>query len=130
MKIFDVEFDIDFMDLDTAEAYDEALKAYREKAARLPKPQNGKLAPIIRASCELVFEFLDAVLGEGASEEIFQGKCNLNKAIDTMQAIVDEFERQTKQTISKVEAKTAAPRNRQQRRFERKHQKTHDQSAH
>jgi hypothetical protein len=124
MKIFDVEFDIDFMDLDTAEAYDEALTAYQKKAARLPKPQNGKLAPIIRAGCELVFEFLDAVLGEGASEEIFQGKCNLDKAIDAMQAIVDEFDRQTKQTIAKAEARKTVPQNRQQRRFEgRKHHK-------
>ncbi len=130
MKIFDTEFDIDFMDLDTAEAYDEALAVYRAKAAKLPKPQNGKYAPVIRAGCELVFEFLDTVLGDGASEEIFQGRCNLDKALDAFGAVTDEFERQTKQTISKVEAKKAAPQNRQQRRFEKKHQKTHDQSAH
>lgn len=123
MKIFDVEFDIDFMDLETAEAYDEALATYREKATKLPKAQNGRYAPVIRAGCELVFEFLDTVLGEGASGEIFQGRCNLDKALDAFGAVTDEFERQTGQTAAKVKARKPQPQNRQQRRFERKHPK-------
>jgi hypothetical protein len=123
MKIFDVEFDIDFMDLETAEAYDEALAAYQEKAARLPKAQNGRYAPVIRAGCNLIFDFLDTVLGEGASGEIFRGRCNLDKALDAFGAVTDEFERQTGQIAAKVKARKPQPQNRQQRRFEPKHPK-------
>ena len=123
MTIFDVDFDVDFMDLETAEAYDTALADYRAKVNEIAKPTDGRYAEIIRIGCEAVFDFLDAVLGEGASEAIFDGHYNLDKATDAMMAVTNEFNRQTQAVIGKIGPKSALPQNRQQRRFEKRGQK-------
>ena len=96
MKIFDAEFDVDFMDLETVEAYEQALVDYREKLSNANTSQVGSAAKIIRLSCEAVADFLDDVLGEGAANEIFGEKWNLSKAVDAMQIVIDEYERHRK----------------------------------
>ena len=129
MKIFDAEFDVDFMDLETVAAYEQALVDYREKLSNANTSQVGSAAKIIRLSCEAVADFLDDVLGEGAANEIFGEKWNLSKAVDAMQIVIDEYERQVKCITDKITAKRNSPQNRSQRRFDKRRNGKHYESA-
>lgn len=75
-KFGDLEAEIDFTDVLFLENLEDAKQAMKEEAARVPK--TGKTADIIRAQCQCYFNFFDRIIGEGAHEEMFQGKISLN----------------------------------------------------
>lgn len=54
-------------------------KLMADEAAQVPK--TGKTADIIRAQCQCLFNFFDRVIGEGAHEEMFQGRTSLNSCL-------------------------------------------------
>lgn len=99
MKINGVEFDIDFMDAETAERYEAAYEeygtAYKAYAAELAS--SGKSYSLaIRRGCELVFNFIETLIGDGACNEIFGDECNLRECFKAFNEITAEFERQQK----------------------------------
>ena len=57
-----------------------------DEAAQVPK--TGKTADIIRAQCKCYFNFFDRVIGEGAHEEMFQGRTSLNSCLDATDALL------------------------------------------
>ena len=78
-KYGNLEVEIDFTDVDFLENLDEAKKLMVDEAAQVPK--TGKTADIIRAQCQCYFNFFDRVIGEGAHEEMFQGRTSLNSSL-------------------------------------------------
>lgn len=81
-----LEAEIDFTDAEFLENLDEAKKLIKEEAAQVPK--TGKAADIIRAQCQCYFNFFDRVIGEGAHEDMFQGKASLNACLDAGDALL------------------------------------------
>ena len=79
-KFGDLEAEIDFTDVLFLENLEDAKQVMKEEAARVPK--TGKTADIIRAQCQCYFNFFDRIIGEGAHEEMFQGKISLNACLD------------------------------------------------
>ena len=73
-----------------AENLDAAKKLMVDEAAQVPK--TGKTADIIRAQCQCYFNFFDRVIGEGAHEEMFQGRTSLNSCLDATDALL-KFEK-------------------------------------
>ena len=61
MKIFDVEFDIDFWDADVLERYERATENYN-KAYKEVTQRNDGPAEKVRNLCYIVFDFLDDLL--------------------------------------------------------------------
>lgn len=95
MTINGKEFDIDFTDADTIERIDFKKKDVESKIEELY--QNKKnLAPAdgIRQECAIIKEFLDYVLGDGASETIFGNKDSLKLCLNAFKDIVDGMETQ------------------------------------
>lgn len=88
-KYGNLEVEIDFTDVDFLENLDEAKKLMVDEAAQVPK--TGKTADIIRAQCQCYFNFFDRVIGEGAHEEMFQGRTSLKSCLDATDALL-EFE--------------------------------------
>ena len=89
-----------------------------------------------------MFDFLDDLLGEGASEEIFHGKCNLRQTLRAMQLVNAEAEKQrgeVEEEFSDLLDSKPAPQNREQRRtavnkakqrhYQKPRGKQHGQSA-
>lgn len=85
-KYGNLEAEIDFTDVDFLENLDEAKKLMADEAAQVPK--TGKAADIIRAQCQCYFNFFDRVIGEGALEEMFQGRTSLNSCLDATDALL------------------------------------------
>lgn len=130
MKILDAEFDINFLEAETAERYDAAINNYNKAHAEFSKQQHG-YADTIKSACYIVFDFLNDLLGEGAADEIFGDSCDLRAAMRAMQAIHDEFKRQTSEMYQEFPefaaaagiAKQNIPQNREQRRAAEKQKK-------
>ena len=91
------------------------VEAMKEEAARVPK--TGKTADIIRAQCQCYFNFFDRVIGEGAHEEMFQGKISLNACLDAADELLKfENDEATKLNGRYSEYTIQQHGNRQQRR--------------
>lgn len=87
----------------------------KEEAARVPK--TGKTADIIRAQCQCYFNFFDRIIGEGAHEEMFQGKISLNACLDAADELLKfENDEATKLNGRYSEYTIQQHGNRQQRR--------------
>ena len=71
-EINGVSFELDLTDADDLERYENALEKLREAEHNIKK--DGKESELIRAFCKMLADFFDAVLGEGASAKIFEGK--------------------------------------------------------
>jgi len=81
VTIYGEEFDIDFLDADEMERAENACQNVLDKI----KSENFdgmSQSQLIRAQCQIVFDFFDEVLGAGAHERIFKGKCNLPMALN------------------------------------------------
>ena len=65
-------FEFDLTDADDLERYENALEKLRNAENSIKK--DGRESEFIRAFCKMLGVFFDDVLGEGASEKIFEGK--------------------------------------------------------
>lgn len=130
MKILDAEFDINFLEAETAERYDAAINNYNKAHDELKK-EHHSYADVIRSTCYIVFDFLNDLLGDGAADEIFGDNCDLLLAMRAMKAVTDEFKRQTDEMYKEFPEFAAAaganlqlsPQNRAQCRAVKKHKK-------
>lgn len=123
MKFRDMEVDFDIFDADTAEDYEAAVVQARAESVSVP---GETLAAAIRRQCGAVFDFFDAVLGEGAHKDIFGERTNLIECLEAFREFVkavDEQKAKLNTLLTEVEAETAAvtpASNRAQRRASRK----------
>ena len=97
MKVNGVEFDIDFTDADTLELIEKECKRVEEEAKELEEKKL-ELSPAegIRQECKIVKDFLDSVLGSGASEKIFGKKDSLNLCLDAYEEVLKAYQEQYK----------------------------------
>lgn len=96
-KIRGEEFDVDFLDADVMEQIESALEIVEQKntaEAYVGLTQS----QLIRKQCGTIFDFFDAVLGEGAHKRIFKGKCNLREALEAF----EEFAQVKKNSAGEV----------------------------
>ena len=93
MKILGVEFDIDFTDADFIERYDDKTKEVEQQIENL-KTKTLSPAEGIRQECKIIKEFLDYVIGEGASEKIFHGKDSLNLCLYAFEDMINAVDKQ------------------------------------
>ena len=101
MKINGVELDIDFTDADILEKIENGSKEVYKKADEL---KNTSLTPAegIRQECKILKDFLDYVLGEGTSEQLFKGKDSLKQCLGAFEDIVTAKETQYNEFQAKV----------------------------
>ena len=97
MTINGIEFDIDFTDAEVIERYQEALEILNKEEKEL-KENKTEISPAegIRQECKIVKDFLDYVLGEGSSKELFGEKNSLNKCLDIFEKLVSASQEQYK----------------------------------
>lgn len=123
MKIFDAEFEIDFFDADILERYETAVENYQKNYAEVTRRQMSA-AETVRSLCDVVFDFMDEVFGDGAAKQIFGDECNLRKALMAMQTVNREAAKQREELEQDFPEFTgqspAVPQNRAQRRLAKK----------
>lgn len=98
-----VEFDIDFTDADILETIDRESQVVLEKSKELENKKE-QLSPAegIRQECKIVKEFLDNVLGEGASKLIFGEKDSLTLCLDTYDKLIETYQEQYKKYYERI----------------------------
>ena len=95
MIINGVEFDIDFTDADTIERISEKIKDVEQQAKELEENKDAiDPAEGIRQECKILKEFLDYVLGDGASQKIFGSKNSLRLCLQAYEDLINERNRQ------------------------------------
>lgn len=98
MTINGVEFDIDFTDADFIERYELKYKEVEKDIEELQSKKNTISAVEgIRQECKIIKDFLDYVLGDGASEKIFKGKDSLKLCLDAFEDIINNVDNQHKE---------------------------------
>jgi len=85
-----IDFEIDFTDADTIEIIEKEVKEVERKADELEKIKN-TIPPAegIRQACKIIKDFIDCVLGEGASQKIFGEKNSLALCTKIFKDIVE-----------------------------------------
>lgn len=120
MKIFDAEFSFSPLNANDIERMERAkAQLDRDSEAERQRIQREDVsyADGLRGQCRLMMQFLDGVLGEGASERLGLDGNDLGKALEAiaeMTRVVNEERKRFSQS-----ARAAVPMNRAQRR--RKH---------
>ena len=92
MTINGIEFDIDFTDAEFLEKIEEGSKKVYEEAEKIKAENEDKKSTLsegIRQECKIIKDFLDYVLGEGASEKIFKNKNSLNECLKVFEDIIN-----------------------------------------
>lgn len=84
-----VEFDIDILDADVMERFEDAAGKIQKKVAEEKTKKHKKNADFIRAFNTLTEEFIDEVLGEGASGMIFNGSQNMMEHMEAYNGIFE-----------------------------------------
>lgn len=104
--------DPDVGDLEFLEKYEEQNDIIAKKSAEIDK--NARRSEAVRIQCTLIFEFFDAVFGEGTARKIFGEKVNLKTCIDAYEETVKGVNALDAQLAGYFRNKHAG--NRQQRR--------------
>lgn len=117
-----IEFqNVDFTDASTAAAYEAGLADFQNIAGN----QHENMSSLIRDVCDIVADWADAVLGEGSSDQLFDGKQSLTLATEIMSDMIkassgafDAYKQKTEQLTADIIAEKQKAGNRQQRREE------------
>lgn len=81
MKILEKEFEIDFYDADVMEKIETGMENVSKVIKENSVAKSQKTSTVIRKACNVIFDFFDDVLGEGASKKIFGNKTSLTICI-------------------------------------------------
>lgn len=105
-KINDVELELDLMDIDEKERFEECFETMNETVQEAVKNINegDSESVYMRKICEAVMDFFDNLFGEGTSNEIFDGRVNIKKCMLAIQDITKEKVRQGKELNDIVKA--------------------------
>lgn len=81
-KINNAELELDFLDADEMERVEEELdRVVQRTKTELNTSQATTQSQVIRLTCQIVFDFFDAVFGEGTQKRIFGNRCNMADAM-------------------------------------------------
>lgn len=115
-EINGVSFELDMLDADTVELYENCIEQLGNAEKTIRK--DGKHSEFIRAFCDLIADFFDSLFGEGASDKIFAGKkISVPVYLETYDNFL-EFAKAQNTTLPQLFAKYTP--NRQQRRASKK----------
>ncbi len=111
MKINGVELqDIDILDLEVAEKWEDAL----ERVEGVAKSIEGvKISATIRIQCNAIFEVFNTLFGEGTDKKIFGDRVNLMMCLKAFEELVTQVKSQSAE-VEKMASKYSP--NRVQRR--------------
>ena len=96
MKILEKEFEIDFYDVDTMEKIENGMENVSKAIKENNVIKTQKTSTAIRKICNIIFNFFDNVLGEGASKEIFGNKTSLTICIKAYEDFINAKKEQDK----------------------------------
>lgn len=86
MKINGVELqDIDILDLEVAEKYENALESVKDISKRI---EGMKLSEAIRIQCTTIFDVFNTMFGEGTDKKVFGDKVNLLTCLKAFEDLV------------------------------------------
>lgn len=113
------EREVDFSDADFLDKLDEAKKEMQNQFTQVPK--TGKNGDIIRAQVKCFKKFFDTLFGDGASDDILEGRNSLELCIQAAHSI-SEFDKAENRRIDETYSKYYVQNhgNRQQRRTQNK----------
>lgn len=97
MMINETELELNLLDADTAERFETALHAYAAETAEIKNKNIERVPEQIRAQCGAIFDFTNALFGEGTHIKLFGSKCDLLQCINAYEAILNEKHRQDEQ---------------------------------
>lgn len=96
LKINDVELEFDLMDADDAEKFEKEIKDLQAKEdTEKVKAKNYTMAESIRKQCNLVFDFFDALFGEGTAKKLFGDKTNYRSCMEALAQVMEYAAKQT-----------------------------------
>ena len=82
MKIRNVDLpDLDLMDADIAEKFEQAIAAAADETKRLQSNTSISRSDGIRAVCRSIFKCFNALFGEGTDKKIFGETCNMRECL-------------------------------------------------
>ena len=97
MKILGIEFDIDITDAEVIERLEKGQQIVEKQSEELEeKRSNLTLAEGIKQECKIAKDFLDYVIGEGTSKELFGEKNSLAKCMEALEDLNNCIESQQK----------------------------------
>lgn len=98
-KINDVELELDLMDVDEKERFEDCFNAMNDTVQEATKniKEGDSESVYMRKICEAVIDFFDDLFGEGTSNEIFEGRVNIKKCMLAIQEITKEKVRQSEE---------------------------------
>lgn len=126
-----VELEIDLMDLDERERFEECFINTNDEIQKVTMNKTDKAIDQLREICDLISDFFDDVFGEGTSDMIFgNNKYHIGENIKAIQEVTKEKIRQEKEfndmlkESASISMDTQFKPNREQRRLiERKNKK-------
>lgn len=112
MKILEKEFEIDFYDADTMEKIENGMENVSKIIKENSVAKSQKTSTAIRKACNVIFDFFNDVLGEGASKKIFGNKTSLTICIKAYEDFINCKKEQDKvfEDISKKYSPNRATR--------------------
>lgn len=110
------EYEFDARDLDDAERFEKALQIMEEQEKNMPK--DGTASSLIRYQCQMLKEFFDNCLGEGAGDAVCTKKNNISVCYEAYIAFLDMLKAQKEDIVRLNNSRRASNGNRQSRRHE------------
>lgn len=110
LTINNIELEVDFLDIEVMERYEQALEEIQKHGQ---DTKGKKASEVMRQECQSVFDFFDAVFGEGAAEDVFQNKMNFLECYQALEAVIQYANNQLEE-VDKITNKYSP--NRAQRR--------------
>lgn len=101
MIINGVELEFDAYDAEQVEK----IETVSKKIDEVEIPEGATWSQIIRIRCNSIFDFFDAVFGEGTAYKIFEGKANLTKCNLALAEFLDKSGEEIKQTNEELDKK-------------------------
>lgn len=122
VNINGIELELDLMDADVMEKYEELNTDIMERIADNSNYEGKSTAEAMRFQCRCVDEFFDRLFGDGTAEKLFGGRNHLGERMDAF-GQVSKIGEGLHDEMSKITQKYGVGRiqNREQRRYQNNH---------
>lgn len=98
ININGTELEADFYDADFVDKFESATKAMRDKAEEGRNVRYKSLGDAYRSQCRIAKEYVDAVFGEGTSDQVFGKADNIKVCLDAIKSLTDAAANLRKET--------------------------------
>lgn len=85
LNINGIELEVDFLDVEVMERYEQALEEIQNHERDI---KGKKMSEVIRQQCQSVFDFFDNVFGEGTAEDVFSTGMNFLECFKALEAVI------------------------------------------